>query len=204
MFASNKCTPYKLEVPCVVDDQAVPLNVIMVPDPPTIIPLDVPANDIANKLSETAEFDTVLQEDPVYFNNRPAKPAAKAVVASTAQTENKEVPLLFVAAAHFVPSYLRILPLFPTAQPLLIPLKDIALISLDNPLVTVDQVVPVLLNNTPPAPIAQFDVLEVAATPYKFAEVAFGVTTVHAAGGVLIVNLTAVAILVQPFTRAVA
>ena len=105
VFASNKCTPYKLTEPCVTDDQVVPLNVIMVPDPPTIIPLVVPANDIAFKLSETLEFVTVLQEPPVYFNNRPAAPAAKAVVASTAQTEYKEVPLLFVAAAHFVPSY---------------------------------------------------------------------------------------------------
>ena len=176
----------------------------MVPDPPTIIPLVVPANDIAFKLSDTLEFDTVLQEPPVYFNNRPDAPAAKAVVASTAQTEYKVIVLLLVAAAHFVPSYLRILPLFPTAQPLLIPLKDMALISLVNPLVAVDQVVPVLLNKTPPAPIAQFAVLEGAATPYKIAEVAFGVITVHAAGGVLIVNLIAVAELVQPFALAVA
>ena len=62
-----------------------------------------------------------------------------------------------------------------------------------------DHVVPVLLTKTPAAPIAQFAVLEGVATPYKIDDVAFGVTTVQAAGGVLIINLTAVGALTQPF-----
>ena len=177
---------------------------MIVPDPPTMIPFDVPAKDIEFKFALTLLLETEDQAPPEYFNNLPACPEAKAVVASTAQTASKVVILLFVAAAHLTPSYLIILPDFPTAQPLDVPLNEIALISVDNPLVVVDQVVPVLLSKTPVAPIAQLDDFDGAATPNKIDVVAFGATTVQAAGGIFIVNFTGVATLIQPLFEEIA
>jgi hypothetical protein len=138
---------------------------MIVPEAPTIIPLFVPANDIEFKFDVTLEFETVDHTPFEYFNNLPDWPAAKAVVASTAQTERSAVVLLLVATVHLVPSYCKILPDFPTAQPLDVPLNEIAFISVDKPLVEVDQVVPVLLSKTPVDPIAQLADFDGAATP---------------------------------------
>ena len=98
----------------------------MVPEPPTIIPFVVPAKEIEFKFALTLLFVTDDQEPPVYFNKRPEAPEAKAVVASTAHTAYKVVVLLLVAAVHVVPLYCKILPLFPTAHPLFVPLKEMA------------------------------------------------------------------------------